>query len=81
MEEGYCFKCRQKREIRDPQYVTLANNRSAVCGFCPVCDTKISRFKKENEPYFPPLEHPADLAPDVPPGEEPAKPWFPPIHG
>jgi len=27
MPAAYCFKCRQKREIKDPKQVTLKNGR------------------------------------------------------
>jgi len=37
--EAYCFKCRTKREIKDPQQVTLRNGKPATKGMCPVCGT------------------------------------------
>ena len=30
--DAYCFKCRAKREIRNPQRVTLKNGRPATQG-------------------------------------------------
>jgi hypothetical protein len=39
---GYCLKCREKREMKDPQQVTLKNGRAATQGICPVCGTKIT---------------------------------------
>jgi hypothetical protein len=44
--EGYCLKCRTKREIQDPVQVTLKNGRPATQGTCPVCSTKITRIGK-----------------------------------
>ena len=44
--EIYCVKCRDRRKIRDPQTVTLANGRSAYQGHCPVCGTKVTRIHK-----------------------------------
>ena len=44
--DAYCFKCRTKREIRNPNPVTLKNGRKASQGTCPVCGTKISRIVK-----------------------------------
>ena len=44
--EGYCFKCRTKREIKDVQSVTLKNGRPANSGVCPTCGTKIFRIGK-----------------------------------
>ncbi|MFC1935671.1 DUF5679 domain-containing protein [Chloroflexota bacterium] len=42
--DAYCFKCRAKREIRDPKSVTLKNGRPATQGACPVCGTKVFRI-------------------------------------
>ncbi|MBA7599278.1 hypothetical protein ES703_06308 [subsurface metagenome] len=42
--QAYCFKCRTKREIRNPQRVTLKNGRPATRGVCPVCGTKVFRI-------------------------------------
>ena len=39
---GYCMKCREKREMRDAQQVTLKNGREATQGSCSVCGTKIT---------------------------------------
>ena len=47
MPTAYCFKCRQKREIKDPKPVTLKNGRPAVQGTCPVCGTKLFRIGTE----------------------------------
>lgn len=44
--QAYCFKCRMKREIRNPQNVTLKNGRPAVRGTCSVCGTKVFRIGK-----------------------------------
>ena len=44
--EAYCFKCRSKREIRDPKEVKLKNGRPATQGTCPVCSTKVFRIGK-----------------------------------
>lgn len=40
--QGYCLKCREKRDIVDPQEVKLKNDRAAVQGQCAVCGTKIT---------------------------------------
>ena len=42
--EAYCFKCRAKREIQNPQQVTLKNGRPATQGTCPQCNTKVFRI-------------------------------------
>jgi len=45
-EEAYCFKCRTKREIKNPQKVTLKNGKPATKGVCPVCGTTVYRIGK-----------------------------------
>ena len=40
--QGYCMKCREKREMQDAQEVTLKNGRAAMQGTCAVCGTKIT---------------------------------------
>ncbi len=42
--EAYCFKCRQKRDIKNAQKVTLKNGRPATKGVCPACGTKLFRI-------------------------------------
>jgi len=46
MAQAYCFKCRIRREIKNPEAVTMKNGRAAVSGFCPVCGAKILRIGK-----------------------------------
>jgi len=46
MTTAYCVKCRTKREIKDPQEVSLKNGRPAVKGTCPECGTKVFRIGK-----------------------------------
>jgi hypothetical protein len=41
--EGYCVKCKEKRQF-EGQEVTLANGRPAAQGTCPVCGTKMNRM-------------------------------------
>ena len=47
MPTAYCFKCRAKREVKDPKRVTLKNGRPATQGVCPVCGTKLFRIDTE----------------------------------
>jgi hypothetical protein len=44
--EGYCVKCRAKKEIKEPQEVTMKNGRPATQGVCPDCGTKIFKIGK-----------------------------------
>jgi len=45
--EGYCVKCREKREF-EGQVVELKNGRKAAQGSCPVCGTKMNRILGKN---------------------------------
>lgn len=42
--EGYCVKCKAKREIKDATEVTMKNGRKAMKGKCPVCGTGMFRI-------------------------------------
>jgi len=44
--EAYCLKCRSKREIKDPETITMKNGRPATQGTCPVCGSKMFRMGK-----------------------------------
>ncbi len=44
--EAYCFKCKAKREMKNPEKVTLKNGRPATQGICLVCGTKMFRIGK-----------------------------------
>ncbi len=44
--QAYCFKCRTKREIKNPERTVLKNQRPATKGICPVCGTKLYRIGK-----------------------------------
>jgi DNA-directed RNA polymerase subunit RPC12/RpoP len=44
--EGYCVKCRAKKEIKDAKEVTMKNGRPATEGVCPDCGTKIFKIGK-----------------------------------
>jgi Zn finger protein HypA/HybF involved in hydrogenase expression len=37
--QGYCVKCKDKRDIKDAKEVTMANGRKAMKGVCPKCGT------------------------------------------
>ena len=45
MAEGYCVKCKGKKEIANAQEVTMKNGRPAVKGVCPDCGTKMFCIK------------------------------------
>ena len=39
MPEGYCVKCKAKKEIVDVVEETMKNGRKAIKGKCPTCGT------------------------------------------
>jgi hypothetical protein len=39
MPEGYCVKCKAKKEIVDGVEETMKNGRKAIKGKCPTCGT------------------------------------------
>ena len=39
MAEGYCVKCKAKKEILDGVEETMKNGRKAIKGKCPTCGT------------------------------------------
>ena len=44
MAEGYCVKCKKKKEMKDAKEVTMKNGRKAVKGNCPDCGTGMYRI-------------------------------------
>ena len=42
--EAYCVKCRSKREIKNPEKITMKNGKPATQGGCPSCGTKVFRI-------------------------------------
>lgn len=42
--EGYCMKCKAKKEMQDPQQVTTKNGRMMTKGKCPDCGTTICKI-------------------------------------
>ena len=49
MAEGYCVKCRAKREMADAQEVTMKNGRPAMKGKCSVCGTGMYKILPKKE--------------------------------
>jgi len=37
--EGYCLKCKAKKEMKDTSEITMKNGRKAMKGKCPDCGT------------------------------------------
>jgi len=42
--QGYCVKCREKREMKDAKVVILKNKRPATRGECATCGTKMFKM-------------------------------------
>ena len=42
--EGYCVKCREKKEVTEGEVKETANGRRMAQGTCPTCGTKVTRF-------------------------------------
>jgi len=66
MPEGYCVKCKAKKEIVDAMEVTTKNGRKAIKGKCPTCGTvmyKILGGKATPAPVAPVA--PAAAAPET----------------
>ena len=56
--QAYCFKCKTKRKVQDPQPVFTINGTPATQGTCPVCGTRM--FKMGRTPAhegLDPAEH------------------------
>jgi DNA topoisomerase-1 len=54
--EAYCVKCKEKREIQNPEPTFNANGTPATRGTCPVCGTSLYRMGRtvEHEGLVPP---------------------------
>ena len=43
-ETGHCMKCKEKREMKDTEEVTMKNGRKAMKGICTTCGTKMFKI-------------------------------------
>jgi hypothetical protein len=43
-KEGYCVKCKAKKEMKDPKAIVMKNGRPATQGICPSCGTKMFKI-------------------------------------
>jgi ribosomal protein S27E len=71
MPEGYCVKCKAKKEIVDGTEEVMKNGRKAIKGKCPTCGTVM--FKILGGKAVVPA-NPAPAEPAVPAAVPPAKP-------
>lgn len=44
MIEAYCLKCRERREVKEAEQVTLKNGRPATRGKCALCAGTVFRI-------------------------------------
>jgi len=70
MPEGYCVKCKAKKEIVNAVEETMKNGRKAIKGKCPTCGTVM--FKILGGKATPPA--PAPAVPATPAPENPTPP-------
>ena len=42
--EGYCVKCKSKKEMTNAKEITMKNKRKAMKGKCPECGTGMFRI-------------------------------------
>jgi hypothetical protein len=64
MTEGYCVKCKAKKDIADGVEEVMKNGRRAIKGKCPVCGTVM--FKILGGKAAPPAATPASAPAVVP---------------
>jgi len=67
MPEGYCVKCKAKKEIAEAVEVTTKNGRKAIKGRCPTCGTVMYKILGGKAT-------PQSAPPTPAPASEPAKP-------
>lgn len=46
MVEGYCVKCKEKKEMKDAKQDKMKNGRDCVKGTCPSCGTNMFKIGK-----------------------------------
>lgn len=69
MPEGYCVKCKAKKEIVNAVEETMKNGRKAIKGKCPTCNTvmfKILGGKATATPAPTPAAAPENPTPPSP---------------
>jgi uncharacterized Zn finger protein (UPF0148 family) len=53
MPEGYCVKCKAKKEIVDAVEELMKNGRKAIKGKCPTCGTVMFKILGGKTPAAP----------------------------
>jgi uncharacterized Zn finger protein (UPF0148 family) len=70
MAEGYCVKCKAKKEIANGVEETMKNGRKAIKGKCPTCGTVM--FKILGKAGVAAESRKSEIKTDVPPSNLPA---------
>jgi hypothetical protein len=66
MPEGYCVRCKAKKEIADAAEEVMKNGRKAIKGKCPTCGAVMFKILGgKGTPPAPPA--PAGVPPVAPP--------------
>ena len=65
MAEGYCVKCKAKKEISNGVEETMKNGRKAIKGKCPTCGTVMFKILGKSATSPAPAPAPANPNPPV----------------
>lgn len=71
MAEGYCVKCKAKKEIANGVEETMKNGRKAIKGKCPTCGTVMFKILGKTTAAEP---RRAEAKTDAPPSTPPNSP-------
>ena len=47
--EAYCFRCKTKKEVQNPEIVTMKTGMKSVKGTCSTCLGKMYRILPKNK--------------------------------
>ena len=74
MAEGYCVKCKAKKEIANGVEEVMKNGRKAIKGTCPTCGTVMFKILGGKAAVSTPPAPTGDSAPRAEPSTAPAVP-------
>ena len=72
MPEGYCVKCKAKKEIVDAVEEVMKNGRKAIKGKCPACGTVMFKILGGKATVHAPVAEPPAVAAAVPEAVKPS---------
>jgi ribosomal protein S27E len=79
MAEGYCVKCKARKEIADAVEETMKNGRKAMKGKCPTCGTVMFKIVGGKAAAPAPTPAPAPAPQPAPPPAPESAPVTPPV--